>query len=96
MHVLWLYTTTILIFLWSFLSFRCMSLHSAQNNHLLINIAVFTQCLEDMKIKIKRFAGSSMGASVAALLSVGYTADELVSLYIQDLSIFIRGMRCIL
>ena len=32
-----------------------------------------------------------MGASVAALLSIGYTADELVPLYIQQLEMFIRG-----
>ena len=38
-----------------------------------------------------RFAGVSIGASVAGFLSVGFSVDELVALYLQDLSIFIRG-----
>lgn len=51
----------------------------------------FSQCLEDAGIKLKRFAGSSIGSTIAGLLSVGYSSDELIALYIQDLSIFIRG-----
>lgn len=40
------------------------------------------KCLEDLGIldKIKRYAGSSAGAIVAASLAVGYTADEIVSI----------------
>ena len=53
---------------------------------------IFSQCLEDAGIKLKRFAGSSIGSTIAGLLSVGYSSDELIALYIQDLSIFIRGM----
>lgn len=52
---------------------------------------VCLQCLEDVGIRMTRFAGSSIGATIAALLAVGYTSDELVTLYIQDLSMFIRG-----
>jgi len=47
--------------------------------------------MEEVGIKLKRFAGSSIGSTVAGLLAVGYTADELIALYMQDLSIFIRG-----
>jgi len=49
--------------------------------------------LNDVGIRLKRFAGSSIGATVAGFLSVGYTADEMVALYLQDLSVFIRGER---
>ncbi|KAF6026289.1 hypothetical protein EB796_015405 [Bugula neritina] len=48
------------------------------------------KCLNDVGIRLKRFAGSSIGATVAGFLSVGYTADEMVALYLQDLSVFIR------
>lgn len=47
--------------------------------------------MEDVGIRPKRFAGVSIGASLAGFLSVGFTSEELVALYLQDLSIFIRG-----
>ncbi|KAF6026292.1 hypothetical protein EB796_015397 [Bugula neritina] len=52
------------------------------------------KCLNDVGIRLKRFAGSSIGATVAGFLSVGYTADEMVALYLQDLSVFIRDSKC--
>ena len=38
--------------------------------------------------KIKRFAGSSAGAIVAAVLAIGYTADELTEIMYIDFDKF--------
>lgn len=64
---------------------------SVSRYKLILKPCFVMQCLEDVGIRLKRFAGVSMGASVAGFLSVGFTSDELVTLYVQDLSIFIRG-----
>lgn len=42
--------------------------------------------------KIRRFAGSSVGAMAAAALAVGFTASEMEELLSQDLSKVFIGL----
>ena len=62
-----------------------------------LNIAdvyVYIQVLEEAGIsrKIKRIAGSSVGAITAALLAVGFTSSELEEFMEADLKKVLVGM----
>ncbi|MCX7951732.1 MAG: patatin-like phospholipase family protein [Clostridiales bacterium] len=47
------------------------------------------KCLEDNGYKFKKVAGTSAGAIIAALVSAGYTADEIKQIFFrQDFSLF--------
>lgn len=63
--------------------------------NLLLRYCFALQVLEEAGIKLKRYAGSSIGAVIAALLAVGYSSSEVLDEFSVDLRQFFEG-NCII
>ena len=54
-------------------------------------ISIMFQVLEEVGVRLKRFAGASAGSFMAALLAAGYSAAEITEVMSQDLQAIFLG-----